>query len=361
MNILYQKHPFSKKQSTFTRKIAPLTKFYILRHYLAIKNNSSKSFSSVNQLAVKYRIHRNTPCKIYNLFIALRYLFYPNCSPDFSLNIFQKAHSFSSHYFDLNRKNIDYLKKFLKRFPRAGYHTYLAYFKKEINDNSQLLSKSSFIYYKPLILKYLGKTFKPKSYRNKKEASKAKDFFDDFYKKFDFIINLDGKCLQDIYTIQKNPSLSTAFKRISQPVEIKSGCILGLFLEKSHNKSNSFFIIQKITNLLKSIFGEHIKILFLTDAGSEYINDKSLRGLLVSELDSSQIACFLRKNYSDLLITRKKQDNGFIENKNKYIETACLDNSEIIETSKTEFIEKLQDYIDINNYYLEGSNKYVYR
>ena len=70
---------------------------------------------------------------------------------------------------------------------------------------------------------------------------------------------------------------------------------------------------------------------------------------------------FPRKNNSDLLITRKKQDNGFIENKNKYIETACFDNPEIIEAFKTEFIEKLQDYIDINNYYLEGSNKYVYR
>lgn len=202
------------------------------------------------------------------IFLFLYDIFYIlNQTPDFSINIFKKAHRLSSHYFDPNKKSIDYLIKFLKRFPRAGYHTYIAYFNNEINDDSLLLSKSSFIYYKPIILKHLGKSFKTKSYRNKKEASQAKSFFDDLYKDFDLIVNLDGKCLQDIFTIQKNSSLSTTFKRISQPVEIKSGCILGLYLEKSHNKSNSFFIIQEITYLLKSIFGEHIKILFLTDAG----------------------------------------------------------------------------------------------
>jgi len=61
------------------------------------------------------------------------------------------------------------------------------------------------------------------------------------------------------------------------------------------------------------------------------------------------------------MITRFKQDNGYIENKNKYIEIACLDNPEILTMSEVDFLNILQNYMDMNNYYLKASNKYIYR
>lgn len=95
------------------------------------------------------------------------------------------------------------------------------------------------------------------------------------------------KSLEDIPTIQSNPSLSLYLKRISQVVEIKSGAIIKLATEKSHNKTNAFLIIKEIVETCQSIFGSSVKILFITDVWSEYLNNKKLRWMTVKSLDSS--------------------------------------------------------------------------
>jgi len=89
--------------------------------------------------------------------------------------------------------------------------------KKQIN-----ISRSTFNYYKPIITSNLNIEYKKKSYKNKKKVANSKTFFDKLYKKFDVIINLDGKSFEDIPNIQKNLSIKLRYKRVSQAVEIKS-------------------------------------------------------------------------------------------------------------------------------------------
>lgn len=353
-------HLYSKKDSMYIYKLNPDKKFRILQLYIeTIEKWNKAAFNSVKKLADHFNIERTRPSKIKKAFDKLWHEFFPLSKIDYSFNIFSYRHKHTFHHFDISSSKFDNLTDFLTKFPRAWYDTFLAYSSQAWSPTD--IPKSTFIYYKPIILQSLLIPYKQKSYKHKKEASRAKDFFNDLYKLFDFIINLDGKSLEDIPNIQKNFNLSMFYKRLSQAVEIKSWAILNLSIEKSHNKSNSLRIIKEITHTLKSIFWNHIKILFITDAWREYLNNYKLRWLFVSDLDSSWIAKFLKEYDCELLITRFKQDNWFIENKNKYIEIACLDNYQIQSMNSSQFQNTLQSYVDLNNFFLKASNKFVYR
>lgn len=365
-SILYtEKHPYANKQRYFSRKIDPIRKFTILQLYLQLKNTPQfSSFKNVKQLASYMKITREKPSKIKKEFESLWNSLLPNKSIDYSFNIFKYKESLVFHHkvsLKLHDKSIKLLSKFIKSYPRWGFHTYQARLLQKNISSEFILPESTFKYYKPILLKHLKLPRKKRNYKNKKEASLAKSFFNHFYKTFDFIINLDGKDLSDIPSVQKNPFISTAFKRISQAVEIKSGAIFKLATEKSHNKSNAHMIIKEIVETLESIFWSNIKILFLTDAGSEYLNNKKLRWIEITSLDTSEIAKYLFKHWHEMRITRFKQDNWFIENKNLYIEKAFLDDNAITKMTPVDFIDWLQSFMDMNNSYLKWSNKFVYR
>lgn len=359
--IITHKHPYNKKKSDkYIFKLPPHKKFTILTLYLQFLN-WNKSFSSIKHLAQHFHINPKRPSKIKKDFENLWKQLYPSQPINYKINIFQERFNITIHSkTSLSSQQINKLTDFITTYNRAGWDTYSAKLSQQ-NLSHLIITKSTFNYYKPIICSKLHINYKKRSYNNKKEASNSKKFFNNLYKQFDLIFNLDWKSLEDIVSIQNNPALALHFKRISQIVEIQSGAVVKLTTEKSHNKTNAFFIIKEIIETCKTIFGHHIKILFLTDAWSEYLNNKKLRGLFVSELDNSNISNYLQSENADLLITRFKQDNWYIENKNKYIELACLDNANISNMNRNLFIEELQTYMDLNNNYLKWSNKYVYR
>ncbi len=354
-------HPYNKKKSDkYVFKLPPHKRFTVLTLYLQFLD-WNKSFNSVKHLAQHFHINPKRPAKIKKDFEWLWKQLYPWQPINYKINIFQERFDITIHSkSSLSSKQIEVLTNFITTYNRAWWDTYSAKLSQQ-NLSHLIVSRSTFNYYKPIICSKFGINYKKKAYRTKKDASKSKNFFNKLYKKFDLIFNLDWKSLEDIVSIQNNPALALHFKWISQVAEVQSGAVIKLATEKSHNKTNAFFIMKEIIETCKTILGDDIRILFLTDAWSEYLNNKKLRGLFISELDSSQIAAYLKSENADLLITRFKQDNWYIENKNKYIELACLDNQNISNMDRVSFIEELQVYMDLNNNYLKWSNKYVYR
>jgi hypothetical protein len=148
-----------------------------------------------------------------------------------------------------------------------------------------------------------------------------------------------------------------AYKRMSMAVEVKAWCVLWVRLEKSHNKSNALLILKEICSQIELYFWCWKKILFITDAGSEYLNDRNLRWIEVTDLDTSKLVEFLKWKWHSLRITRKPQDNWFIENKNDYIERACLDDKRIQYMNTIQFIEHVDEFIQRNNLFLQWSKK----
>lgn len=355
-------HPYAKKDWSYIYKLSPNKKFKVLQFYLEIKSDKKKkTFETIEKLANHFNINTKRPSKIKTNFDKLWKQIYPWVPINYSTNIFDERHKLTFHRWNLVQETKDEMIKILDKYPRAWYSTYKAKLKQKWIYEDRITAKSTFIYKKPIILKELWKEYKQKSYKNKKQASQSKKFWNKIYKKFDLIINLDWKSLEDIPTVQDNLDLFFSSKRISQAVEIQSWAIFKLAVEKSHNKTNALFIIKELVKTIKWIIWESTKILFLTDAGSEYLNNKKLRWMMITELDGSWIAKYLKKENCDMMITRFKQDNWYVENKNKYIEIACLDNYEITKMSESQFLECLQDYMDMNNYYLEWNDKYVYR
>jgi hypothetical protein len=77
-----------------------------------------------------------------------------------------------------------------------------------------------------------------------------------------------------------------------------------------------------------------------------------LRGIEVTDLDTSGIVKYLREEEHSLRITRMPQDNGFVENKNDYIERACLDDKAVMSMEPKEFVEQVEKFVQMNNQYL---------
>jgi len=53
-------------------------------------------------------------------------------------------------------------------------------------------------------------------------------------------------------------------------------------------------IMKEICEHIELCFGKDIKVLFITDAGSEYLNNRSLRGIEVTDLDTTRMVTYMR-------------------------------------------------------------------
>ena len=56
-------------------------------------------------------------------------------------------------------------------------------------------------------------------------------------------------------------------------------------------------------------------------------------------------------------ITRRPEDNSFVENKNDYIERVCLDSYEIEDCDQYGFACLLDNFLERNNSFLRGCKK----
>ena len=338
-------------------KLSGNKKYAILKTYLAFLSWSSW-YTSVKQIAQRYNVEAKRPVKIKYAFDKLWKALYANEEVNYKRNIFEERKTYTIHR-NVTLANQEDMTVFLGKYPRAWRSTFCAWMEQHYKPVK--MKRSTFQYHKPIILWQLWKKYKQKAHEQKKEATDSKKFFTPLYKKYDFIINVDGKSLEDIPAVQKNIGLKLRYKRVSLAVDIQSWALLKIGTEKSHNKTNAGTLIKECIETLKGIFWEHIRILFITDAGSEYLNNKKLRGMIVTESDTSKLVKYLKEQNCDLLITRYKEDNGYVENKNKYIEIACLDNEEICTMNEREFHDTLQTFMDLNNYFLRGSSEKVYR
>ncbi len=212
-----------------------------------------------------------------------------------------------------------------------------------------------FYYYKPWMKEKTNS--KEPTKKVSKRRMTAKEWYYKLYDKYDLVINIDGKSMEDQENIWKNWYLRKEAKRLTLGVEAKSGIIVGIWIEKSHNKSNAWKIIKEIYENVKTSFGEDKNICFITDAGSEYLNNKDLRWLEITNLEITKMTEFLVERWHWRRITRRPEDNSFVENKNDYIERTCLDNYEIQRCDKLWFACLLDMFIDRNNSYLKWSKK----
>ena len=335
---------------TMTKKLAPTTRHAIVQNYLQVKAWKG-SFESVKQLCESYSITRNTPIKLLKKFQSLRKELHGDIEVDYKKNIFLERVKLRKHR---TLPEDEEYKRFLKKYPRGGYQTYESRCDQEQKEIR--LKEGKYYYYKPATkadLKSKAPSKKPSTYK----WQTAKERYEEHYLEYDFVIHLDGKSFEDQERIWKNPCLKLVYKWISMAVEAKSWTILGIRLEKSHNKTNALLAIKEICEHIENSFGADKKILFITDAWSEYLNDKKLRGIDVTDLDTSRLVAYLRERKHTLRITRRPQDNGFIENKNDYIERSCLDDESIKSMNKKQFIEHLDRFIQRNNIYLKGCKK----
>lgn len=181
MNYTKQ-HPFNKKTWNYIRKLNPQKKYSILKNYLTYLNWKS-SFNSVTEISEYFKINPKRPSKIKNDFDSLYRKIYPNSPVDYSINIFNKRLQYT---FYRNKNNIDtnlykYLETFISKYTRAWYDTFKAKYIQE-NGSKVNISRSTFNYYKPIIVNNLNLEYKKKSYKNKKRIANSKTFFDKLYK-----------------------------------------------------------------------------------------------------------------------------------------------------------------------------------
>lgn len=163
--------------------------------------------------------------------------------------------------------------------------------------------------------------------------------------------------MEDQERVWKNWFLRNEAKRLTLGVEAKSGIVVGIRIEKSHNKSNAWKVIREICEHVKTAFWEDKKICFITDAGWEYLSNKDLRWLEITNLEITKLTKFLVKEKHWRRITRRPEDNSFVENKNDYIERTCLDSYEVQMCDKLWFACLLDMFIERNNSYLRGCKK----
>lgn len=338
------------RQNRMTKKLSPTQAHVIVKDYMKIQSWKHSTFQSVKELCKARWITRNVPNKLYNRFSELRKLFYPDKEIDYNKNIFLQRSQLCKHRKLPEEKQYE---EFVKQFPRWGYQSYCA--RCEQKDKEKILKEWMFYYYKDW-MKQKTKSKAPNKNSNYKRMD-AKEWYDELYKIYDFVIHIDGKSMEDQERIRSNSFLINKTNRLTMWVEAKSWILLWIWIEKHHDKSNASMIIKEITENIEMIFGEDRKICFVTDAGSEYLNNKDLRWIEVTSLDTSSIAKYLRWKWHSRRITRRPEDNGFIENKNDYIERSCLDSYEIEECDEYGFACLLDSFLERNNSYLKWCKK----
>ncbi len=338
------------RQNRMTKKLSPPQAHLIVKDYIKIKKGKHSTFETVQDLLVARRIKgRNTPNRLKNKFDKLRKELKGWEEINYEKNIFLERDKLRKHR-ELPRWKYE---EFVKKLPRGWHQTYVAECEQEWKKVE--LKKGKYYYYKKAM-----KT-KTKSKAPEKDPSKykttAKERYGLLYDDYDFVIHIDGKSMEDQETIRKNNQIKFESKWLSLAVEAKSGVIVWIWVEKSHNKTNAWRIFRQICEEIEEIFGKDKKICFITDAWSEYLSNKDLRGLDIVEKERTELAEYLRRKGHCWRITRRPEDNSFVENKNDYIERACLDNKEIMWVDMHGFMSLLDKFLWLNNRYLKGSKK----
>ena len=355
-SLSLMKHRYKKKswselirQNRYTMKLWTLERHTIVKNYLAVKK-WTWSIGSVWELCKIYKVSRNVPAQLLKKFNALREDLHPWEEINYNKNVFLEREKLRKHR---ELPGILTYKEFIGKYPRWWYQSYVAWCRREWKEVE--IKEGMYYYYKEWCKQEQASRAPIKKERAKTVT--AKEWYDKLYEDHDLVIHIDGKSMEDQERIWKNRELKMSYKWLSMWVEAKSGMIVWIWAEKSHNKSNALKIVKEICEHVKNSLWKEVKICFITDAWSEYVNNKLLRGIEITSLDTSKIAWYLREKGHSWRITRRPQDNSFVENKNDYVERVCLDYVGIEKMRKKEFIEHLEWFMERNNLYLTWSKK----
>lgn len=341
------------RQNRMTKKLWATEAHLIVKDYVKIKKGKHKYFKQVKDLLKERKISRNVPSKLHTKFHKLWKELHPKEEVNYNVNVFLERSKLRKHRSLPEDPEYEW---FVKQYSRWGYQTYRA--ECELKWEEPGLKKGMYYYYKPG-MKEKTKSVAPAK-KNQKWKETAKERYEKLYQEYDFVIHLDGKSMEDQERVWKNGFIRNEAKRLSLAVEAKSWIIVGIWIEKSHCKSNAFKIIKEICEHIKSVFWWTKRICFITDAWSEYLTNTDLRGLEITDKEVSNITKYLtadKKVKHGRRITRRPEDNSFVENKNDYIERACLDSYEVEDCDQYQFACLLDKFLQRNNYYLRWVKK----
>ncbi len=340
------------RQKRMKKKLWPTEAHVIVKDYVKIKSWKHKYFKEVKELTKERNVSRNVPSKLLTKFHKLWKELHPAEEIDYQVNVFLERSHIRKHRSLPEDPEYEW---FVKQYARWGYQSYCATCEQKWKEVE--LKKGKYYYYKPGMKQKTTSTAPKKKKKKWKET--AKEWYEKLYQEYDFVIHLDGKSMEDQERVQNNGFIKNEAKWLSLAVEAKSGVIVGIRIEKSHNKSNATKIIKEICEHIKSVFCESKKICFITDAGSEYLINTDLRWLEITNKEVWNITKYLRSGKVKhwRRITRRPEDNSFVENKNDYIERTCLDSYEIEDCDKYQFACLLDNFLQRNNSFLRGVKK----
>ncbi len=338
------------RQKRMTKKLWPTEAHVIVKDYMKIKAGKHKYFREVKDLIKERKVSRNVPSKLLTKFHMQWKELHPKEEVNYKVNVFLERSKLCKHR---SLPEYEEYESFVKQYSRWGYQSYRA--ECEQKWKKAEIKKWMYYYYKPG-MKDRTKSVAPAKKKNKRRLT-AKERYGELYKEYDFVIHLDGKSMEDQERVRKNGFIRDEAKRLTLWVEAMSWTIVGIWIEKSHCKSNALLIIQEICEHIESSFFVTKRICFITDAGSEYLINKDLRGLEITDKEVSKIATYLREKWHGRRITRRPEDNSFVENKNDYIERTCLDSYEIEDCDQHGFACLLDKFLQRNNQFLRGVKK----
>lgn len=338
------------REERMIKKFSPPQAHVIVKDYVKILAWEHSTFSCVKDLLNARNISRNAPSKLKKKFDLYWSELHEVNIINYDINVFLERSKLRKHR---TLPDTEEYKRFVSIYPRWWYQTYVGWCEQQ--EKIAKLKEWMFYYYKDATKQETNSS----APNNKKRSSKisAKDWYRLLYKKYDLVVHIDWKSMEDQENIWKNPRLKFEVKRLTLAVEAWSWITLGIWVERSHNKSNAMSIFKQICEQVKVHFGEDKKICFVTDAGSEYVNNKDLRWIDITDKDTGKLATYLAWLGHGRRITRRPEDNSFVENKNDYIERACLDNREILTCNSYGLMCLLDEFIERNNRYLRWSKK----
>lgn len=343
------------RQNRMIKKLSPTQAFEIVKDYRKIQTKSHSTFDTVKDLLIARNISRNVPSKLLQRYKTLWSEIYPWVDIDYTKNIFLERSKLRKHRKIPQDKEYE---EYVSKYPRGWYQTYVSHCRSE--EKEIVLKDGMFYYYKEAMKQ---KTWSDETRtlikKSKQSSSKivAKEWYKKLYEKYDLVIHVDGKSMEDQLMVWSNTKIQQEAKWLTLAVEAKSWIIVWIRVEKSHNKTNTGKIFRQIISHIEKIRWEDLGICFVTDAWSEYVNNKDLRWIDITDKETGKIAKYLRVRWHWRRITRRPEDNSFVENKNDYIERACLDNPDIRKTDMYGFMCHLELFLQRQNRYLPWSKK----
>lgn len=341
------------RQPRMTRKLSPTQAHVIVKDYVKIQSWDHRTFAMVKDLLIARNISRNVPSKLLKRFHMLREEFHVGEEIDYAVNVFLERSQLRKHR--AIPQNAAY-EQYVKKYPRWWHQTYISHCRDKKKEPT--LKAWKFYYYKDAMkLKTWSAKTGSMIKKSKQSSCKmvAKEWYNKLYENYDLVVHIDGKSMEDQINIRKNAKLKSRIKWLSLAVEAKSGVIVWIRMEKSHNKTNAGTIFRQVIEQIEHVWWARKKICFITDAWSEYVNNWDMRGIDITDTDTSKLAHELRLKGHWWRITRRPEDNSFVENKNDYIERACLDNPDIQQMDVYEFMCHVEKFLQRQNRYLPWS------